>query len=271
MAVFAQITDLHLRPPGVLTQGHIDTDTFAVRAIDAVIAKHPDVDAVIVSGDVADLGEDGAYARAAELLTRFRVPVLVVPGNHDRTGPLREAFLALPGVADHEVPEKVCYAGKYGGVTVVMLDTSVDGLDTRQFHGELGEAQLAWLDKTLSAGGPTIIAMHHPPFDVAIGFMDEIGLRDAKKFSDIVARHSQVKRIVCGHVHRPIVGSAGGVPAVAIPGTAHQVELALAPGAPPKLVMEPPAYGIHMVDETGAISHIGYVDHFGAPESFGDG
>lgn len=262
MAVFVQLTDLHLRPPGVLTQGTVDADHFAAHAIDAVNARHPHVDAVIVSGDLADLGEEEAYNRAAMLLSRFSVPVVVVPGNHDVTGTLRESFSAFPGFGDEPVPGKACHVHTFDGATLVALDTSVDDLAGHAHHGELGPAQLEWLDATLTAAGPTLIAMHHPPFTSGIGFMDQIGLRDATAFAKVLARHENVLRIVCGHVHRTIVAEVGGVPAMAIPGTAHQVVLALDATTPPGLVMEPPVYGIHIVEAGRAVSHIGYVEAY---------
>lgn len=263
MASFAHLTDLHLRPPGVLTLGVVDTDRFASAAIEAVIAKHPDVDAVIVSGDVTDLGEEEAYARAAMLLARFSAPVIVVPGNHDATGPLCDAFAAFPGYGERPVPGKACHAHTLAGVDVVALDTSVDGVSEGIGHGELGSAQLDWLDARLSAAGPTLIAMHHPPFRTGIGFMDALALRDAERFAAVLARHENVVRIVCGHVHRTIVGEVGGVPVMAVPGVAHQVLLALDEETPPGLVMEPPAYAIHMVADGAAVSHVGYVADYG--------
>lgn len=270
MAVFAHITDLHLRPPGVLTLGRVDTDRFVARAIDAVIARHEEVDAVIVSGDVADIGEDDAYARALMLLSRFSVPVYVVPGNHDRTARLRDAFIAFPGHAEPPVADKACHSAVVAGVRLVLLDTSVDGIDTGEHHGELGSAQLVWLDALLADGLPAMIAMHHPPFGSGIGFMDGITLKDADAFAAVVARHSNVRRIACGHVHRVIVGEVGGVAAMAIPGVAHQVELTLDSEAPARLVMEPPAYGLHLIDGSSAVSHVGFVDDFGPAALFSE-
>jgi hypothetical protein len=100
--------------------------------------------------------------------------------------------------------------------------------------------------------------------------MDAIPLTDADAFAGVLARHDNVVRIVCGHVHRGIVGAVRGVPAIAVPGVAHQVLLALGPDAPPQLVMEPPTYGIHTVEGDGAVSHVAYVEDFGPPLAFGD-
>ncbi len=269
MPVFAHLTDLHLRPPGTMTLGTVDADRFVVAAVDTVNAKHPDVDAVLVTGDLADLGEEEAYARAAMLLARFSVPVLVIPGNHDSTEVLRSVFSAFPGMRDPRVAGKVCHAVEIGGVTVVSLDTSVDGCADGRHHGTLGGEQLDWLEETLRRAGPSLIAMHHPPLEVGIPFMDRITLTDAHSFAEVIARNENVLRIVCGHVHRTIVGEVAGVPVIAVPGVAHQVQLALSPSDPPGMVMEPPAYGIHIVRRGRAISHVGYVDDFGPPVVFG--
>lgn len=271
MPRFAHLTDLHLRPPGVLTLGSVDADRFVSDAVAALVTRHSDVDAVLVTGDVADFGEDEAYTRAAMLLSRFSAPVIVVPGNHDRTGAFREAFSAFPGFGEAPVKDKACHTHVVAGTRVVALDTSIDDIANLNHHGTLGADQLAWLDETLSASTePVVIAMHHPPFTTGIGFMDEIGLTDAAAFITVLSRHSNVKRIVAGHVHRVIVGEVAGVPAMAIPGVAHQVRLALATDSPPELVMEPPAYAIHLVDEDTVVSHVGYVQSFGEPVGFSD-
>lgn len=271
MLAIAHLTDLHLRPPGIKTLGRIDADGFAARAIDAVIAKHhADLGAVIVSGDLSDLGEEDAYQRAVMLLSRFEVPVFVVPGNHDRTERLYEAFIAFPGVAERPVAGKVCHSRVIDGLRLVMLDTSVDGLDTGEHFGRFGDAQLAFLDDVLSDGLPALVAMHHPPFWCGIGSMDAVAVVDVEPFAEIVARRGNVRRIVAGHVHRTIVSEVAGVPAMAIPGTAHQVELTLKVGAAPRLVMEPPAYGLHLFDGENLVSHVAYCNDYGPSERFAD-
>lgn len=260
MLRIAQITDLHLRPEGLLFQGAIDTAAATRRAVDAVLSRHGDIDALIVSGDVSDHGEPDAYAQAASLLGAVPVPVLAIPGNHDAPATMAKTLAGWPGLAPPALSGSLCHAHEMGSVTLVCLDTATRDEDGAPVgYGTLGEEQLQWLDERLSHARHAFIAMHHPPFEVGIGFMDAVGLTDREAFAAVLERHSNVSRIVCGHVHRPIFGAVAGVPALAVPGVAHQVGLALGDG-PVRIVMEPPAYAIHLIDGDRVVSHIGYVD-----------
>jgi Icc protein len=152
-------------------------------------------------------------------------------------------------------------------VRLVMLDTVVPGYG----HGELCARRLAWLERTLAAAPerPTVIGMHHPPFACGIEHMDKINLRQSAEFTAIVARHRQVARILCGHHHRPITAQVAHTIAMVGPSVAHQVELALAPGAAAAFVMEPPAYLIHRYTaEAGIVTHQAYVDDYPGPFPF---
>ena len=70
-----------------------------------------------------------------------------------------------------------------------------------------------------------MIFMHHPPFKTAIEYMDGIGLEGADAMAEVVRRHPQVERVVCGHLHRSIQSRWAGTVAMTAPATAHQVDL----------------------------------------------
>ena len=53
------------------------------------------------------------------------------------------------------------------------------------------------------------------------------GVANAGEFAGVVRRHSQIERIVAGHLHRPIQSRVGGALASTAPSTAHQVALDL--------------------------------------------
>ena len=264
--LICQLTDLHIRPPGVRAYHVVETNALAEQAFRAVAALEPKPDVVLITGDLTECGLDREYALLAGLIRQhLHAPVLVIPGNHDDRAVMREELKDLRGVTSD--PEFVQYAIDDFPVRLVMLDTLVPG----EAYGELCGARLAFLDRALAAvpDKPTLIGMHHPPFVCGIDHMDRINLRNAEAFASVLARHPQVERIVCGHHHRPVVARFGNAIASIGPSVAHQVELELRAEAAGAFVMEPPAFQLHRwTPATGIVSHIAYVDDYPGPFPF---
>ncbi len=260
--LIAQLTDLHVRPPGRASSRVVETNMLLERACRAVMARTPQPDAVLLTGDLTEAGLAAEYAVLADILARnLSLPVFAIPGNHDQ----REPMLAnLPGVRQSE--GFVQYAVEDYPVRLVMLDTLVPGFG----HGELCAKRLQWLDRTLAAepGRPTLIGMHHPPFATGIAHMDRIALHDPEAFAAVLGRHPQVRRVICGHVHRPITTVLGQVPISIAPSVANQVELDLRPDAPPAFVLEPPCYHLHLWTGAGFLTHTAYVENYPGPFPF---
>jgi 3',5'-cyclic AMP phosphodiesterase CpdA len=207
------------RKPGELAEGRVDTAAALARAVVAVNALPQPVDAVIVSGDLVDSGKPAQYQHLRSLLAPLASPVYLLPGNHDDRGALRAAFPDHGYLRDAR-RAYLHYAVALGDLRLVVLDTSVAGAT----HGEIDAAQLADLDATLAAvpDMTTIVAMHHPPFRTLIERMDDYGLqRGGPGLAEVLARHPQVDRIVCGHLHRSIVARFAGRPVMTSPSTAH--------------------------------------------------
>ncbi len=260
-----QLTDLHVRPKGVPANRVAETNMLVSRALRAVERRRPAADVVIITGDLTECGFEQEYAVLRELLAlELHRPVYVIPGNHDR----REVLLqCLPGTDSAD--GFVQYAVDDLPVRIVMLDTVVPGAG----HGELCPLRLDWLDRTLAQlpDKPTLIGMHHPPFQCGIVHMDAIALHHPERFAAVLARHPQVERVVCGHHHRPITARIGTAIASICPSAAHQVELDLSDDAPANFVLEPPAYQIHRWrPETGIVSHTAFVERFPGPFPFLD-
>jgi 3',5'-cyclic AMP phosphodiesterase CpdA len=236
------------------------------RALQHVAALDPAPDAVIMSGDLTDGGLAEEYEILADLIRRhLRMPVYVIPGNHDRRAPMKQGLRDLPGIA--EDPDFIQYTVNDFPVRLVMLDSVVPGAG----YGELCPARLDFLDRALAAATdkPTLVVLHHPPIVCGIGFMDDINLRTADAFAAVIAKHPQVERVLCGHHHRPIVARFAGTMVQVAPSTAHQVTLALAPGAHESLNLEPPAYLLHRwTPATGVVSHQAYVGRYPGPYPF---
>jgi 3',5'-cyclic AMP phosphodiesterase CpdA len=264
--LIAQITDLHIRPLGKPAYRVSETNTLSERALDAVAALKQRPDLVVITGDLTDCGLPEEYAVLRGLLARLDLPVLVVPGNHDRRETLIEG-LALDArqVLDHGF---VQFVADLDGVRAIGLDTLLPGHSA----GALCGRRLAFLERALAEaeGRPTLIFMHHPPFDCGIRHMDAIRLLDgADAFAALIARHPNVERIVCGHHHRPIVTRFAGTLAQIAPAVTHQVTLDLSEESPSTFHMEPPAYLLHRWSMPGGlVTHQAYVERFPGPFPF---
>lgn len=261
--LIVQLTDLHIRPRGMPAYRVAETNMLTERALRAVANLRTKPDAVIITGDLTDCGLPEEYDLLQDMLARtLSCPVHLIPGNHDRREVMAERMHGVPVNGGF-----VQYAVEDHPVRIVMLDTVVPGAG----HGLLCDARLEWLERTLAEqpNKPTLIGMHHPPFICGIGHMDDINLRNSADFVAILARHPQVKRVVCGHHHRPVTAALGTAIVSISPSVAHQVELDLTPGAPSAFVMEPSAYQLHTWSaDHGFVSHNALVDNFPGPYPF---
>src|SRR6478609_8942836 len=132
--LIAQLSDLHVRPDGVLYQGVADSNAQLAAAIAGLRALEPRPDLMLLSGDLVDEGTPPEYAKLRELLRGVEIPSLVIPGNHDDRDAFRSAF------RDHDyLPDTgpLQYAaGTYGPVRIVALDVTLPG----RHHGAIDEA-----------------------------------------------------------------------------------------------------------------------------------
>jgi 3',5'-cyclic AMP phosphodiesterase CpdA len=240
VTVIVQLSDTHLLAGGALAYGRVDTRAALERAVTALTALAPrlgGIDAVVVSGDVADLGEPEAYALFRAEIARLGVPVIAIPGNHDARGPFREAFV---GRADAETLD-VC--ADVGALRVIGLDTSVPGAN----YGRATAEQAAWVAAQAADAPdrPAILFLHHPPFETGVEFMDVQRLRDPAALEAAVGASPSIRLIACGHVHRALTTMWAGRPAMIAPAPSHAVRLDLRPGAPACFDLEPGAALVH--------------------------
>lgn len=268
--LLAQLTDLHCAPAGEAAMRVCETNMLTERALRAVRDFRPHIEALMITGDLTDNGRASEYAALAEMLARtIAVPVYVIPGNHDRRDNLRMALGHLPGVTAD--PHFVRYVVDDLAVRLVMLDTVIPGSSA----GELCEDRMAWLEARLAEAPEreTMIGMHHPPFTCGIQHMDRIALRDIPAFTALVARHPQVRRIVCGHHHRAITVPVAQAIASISPSVAHQVELDISDNPVGLWRLEPAAFQLHLTQAQpgGAVrlvTHTAYVDSYPGPFPF---
>ena len=216
------LSDTHLLAGNVPLGGQYNTAANLRRTLAAVEGLGIRPDAIVFTGDLTDLGEPDAYrslrAMIEPVAKRLGSPVIWVAGNHDERPALRRDLL---DVAPSEEP--VTGVWDLGGLRLVALDTTVPGWH----HGDLDDAQLAWLREVLATPSPlgTILAMHHPPLPSHVPLFDILELRDQGRLAEVLAG-SEVRAILAGHLHYSTSGTFAGIPVSVAAATCYTMNLA---------------------------------------------
>jgi len=257
--LIAQITDLHIMAENRLVYGEVDTTACLARAIDQLNALDPCPDLALLTGDLVDAGSPGEYVRLRAELARLRIPYRVIPGNHDARETLRAGFPDHPYLRTD--PDFCHFVDEDWPVRVIGLDS----LESNLIEGVMCADRLAWLDRVLAAQPtkPTLVCVHHPPFATGVAHMDALPMRGADGFAAVIARHHQVERVVCGHVHRSMSARWGGTLCTTCPSTAHQFALDLGAAMPARWTSEPAGFQLHRWRrDTGFVTHTGLIGAF---------
>ncbi len=239
--LIAQITDTHIKRAGELIYRKVDTLPMLENAVAQLNRLDPAPDIVLLTGDLVDSGDPGEYARLRAAIAKLKQPVYAIPGNHDDRAAFRAAFADrayLPGSGEH-----LHYTVEDWPVRLVALDTLVPG----EVGGHMDQARCQWLDAQLAKAPdrPTLVFMHHPPFEVGVDHLDKWPLKGADDFGRVLARHPQIERVICGHAHRAMAVRWCGATVTVCPSTAHQFALDFRPKSPPIFTLEPPGFQLH--------------------------
>ncbi len=209
--LLAQISDPHLGEPPI---AGVKPKKALREVVAAIVALPYPVDAILVTGDLAEHAAREEYELAADLIGAAGVPVHVLPGNKDDRATMREVF-GLPG--DGGAP--LDYAVDLGPLRLVVVDSTIPGED----RGGFEPAQLEWLEATLASAPeqPTIVAMHQPPLVTGMADWDAVIMSAADRgaLAAVIERHPQVRAIVGGHLHRIATAGLAGRPVIVAPST----------------------------------------------------
>ena len=221
------VTDTHLLSSEEQLHG-LDPQARFKRCVDSIKRFHSDAHCVVMTGDIADKGEPGAYQLFHQEMSRTGLPVHCILGNHD----IRKIYLAQSSDALAVLKTAVPNTDKNGFVqfavptpagVFLFLDTLIDG----SHSGGYCLRRQAWLREQLELfkDQTVYLFMHHPPFDLNLPCIDAIGLNEKKDFADLVASHNDVRHLFFGHAHRALSGQWRGVSFSSLRGTNHQVKL----------------------------------------------
>lgn len=211
MPRFAHITDTHIYADPASRFDGMDTRSSLAAVLRGLADSAESVDGILATGDLTMDGSAEAYRHLAAALPSSP-STICIPGNHDEPAVWQHAAPGLyrqwPCVVDFSAWRLLC------------LDTRIAGRP----EGAVGVGQRDWLAQLLADSKHRHIAliMHHPPLALGSPWMDAMGLTDAEALWAIIARHRQVRLIVCGHVHQNFDHFHAGVRVITSPSTCIQ-------------------------------------------------
>jgi 3',5'-cyclic AMP phosphodiesterase CpdA len=218
--IVAQISDMHIKRRGHFLHHMPHVARPLRRVLDAITRLQPDC--IIATGDLTEGGTLDEYVRLREILSDYAgIPIYLIPGNHDRSEPLRNVFWNHRYLRESE--HGVLFTVEAASLRIIALDSTDEG---RQ-GADLSSARLEWLRRRMAErpGTPAILAMHHPPFSTKIRRFERQAFRGREEFGRIVRANPQVQRIACGHVHQPLAVAWRGTLGVTAPSTAPTLTL----------------------------------------------
>lgn len=220
--VIAHISDTHFLGGGRPLYGSVSTDAHLSQALAQIESSGAKPEAIVFTGDLADLGEPDAYTRLRGLVEpvaeRLGAQIIWVMGNHDERP---EYSQQLFDIAPTEEPQDRVY--DIGGLRIISLDTTVPGYH----HGDLQQQQLDWLAEVLSTPAPhgTLLAMHHPPIPTPmLEAMGMLELQEQPRLADVI-RGTDVRAILAGHLHYSTHSTFAGVPVSVAAATCYTLDL----------------------------------------------
>ena len=166
-----------------------------------------DTDAVIVKGDLTDLGTDEQYDAFVRAYSTLGARMHHVRGNHD-------------AMISHTIAATGPFTVELDGVTLATLDTVRPGSE----HGRITGDQLEWLETLASESSkPVLVFGHHHPWDPGSSERNEhyfgINPDDSEALCAVITRCESIAGYFAGHTHRNRVRrfeAARGVPIVEI-------------------------------------------------------
>ncbi|WP_327256497.1 metallophosphoesterase [Streptomyces sp. NBC_01244] len=209
------------------------------------------LDAVLVSGDIADHARPEEYEEARKALGS-RHPLVVCPGNHDGRAAFRRGLLG----EEHPSAAPVDQVLRGDGFVLAVCDSSVPG----EHRGYLEDSTIAWLDGVLTDTPrevPVLVAFHHPPVPLHIPYVDGIRQFGEERLAALAERHPHLTAFLCGHAHTGAATTFAGRPLLVAPGVVSTTRLPWEAASGESEYVhtdEPPAVAFHVVGEDGRLT-----------------
>lgn len=208
-----QLTDPHLFEDESQELYGVNTAaSFHAALARGLAAARGPLDAVLITGDIAEDGRRRTYERFRSIVGQVGVRVICIPGNHENP-PMMSALFSEP-------PLQYCGSISIRGWRIVPLDSHAPGED----WGWLSGHELDRLDQELAAatGQHALVCLHHQAVPVGSPWLDSVGLRNADALHSILRRHRNVCGVLSGHVHQAFDRTQHGIRFMSTPSTCAQ-------------------------------------------------
>jgi Icc protein len=243
--IIAQISDTHIDldgPNGAARRGNLE------RCVTAINRLEPLPDVVIHTGDLTQNGEPAEYEAARRILGALRCPLHVAAGNRDDRAAIRAAFPA----GRYLLPDTPFV--QYSVDTFPVRLIAVDTLSESSNQGDFCQVRADNLRTALAedTAKPTVIFMHHPPFEVRDSDypFQFAAWESVERMEQALDGQRHVVGIFCGHTHRETAGEVGAVPANSMPSVAVDLRL----GQYRAEFQSAPLYKLHLFDARHGIA-----------------
>ena len=187
---FALITDLHVSPQSI---GETDLGL----AIDQINAT-PNLDFVLVDGDLTNLGDRASLTLVHQMLGRIKAPCQITSGNH-------ETKWSESGATDFgRIYGSDRFRFEYKGYLFLGFNT---GPVIRMAEGHVAPQDVTWLCQQLRAWGterPVFLVTHYP---LKTGDVD-----NWYTVTDSVRQYN-IRAVINGHYHSNMLDAYDGLPA----------------------------------------------------------
>lgn len=188
---FAHVSDIHVN---LTNPTAIEDLRRTVKDINA----NPEIEFVVISGDITEFGADLELKATKKMLDSLNKPWYIVPGNHDMN------WSESGGNSFKKVFGSETFAVKKHGY--LFLGTNC-GPNMRMSPGQIPRENIVWLDSVLKATPKEtpIIFVNHYPIDSALN-----------NWYDIIDRLKQhnTQLVICGHGHSNHQLNFEGIPGV---------------------------------------------------------
>jgi Icc protein len=211
---FIHITDTHLLDQAEETFHNLNTKQCFESVLSDSQKRYPDVDFLLITGDISQTGSRKSYAIFKSITQQFELPTYCVPGNHDIAKLLQESFSNSPNDSLNII--------QFGKFSLILINSCVEN----QHHGNISQHCLQQLEEQLqnNQGQFNIIATHHPPVLINSKWLDGLGLRNKAEFLHVINEYSQNTLLLFGHIHQEIDQQLTTVRLLSTPSTCHQFE-----------------------------------------------